>query len=110
MLIYILKFSACLAILMVFYKSVLERLSTHWFKRFYLLAALLLALFIPTLTFVEYIDPVVLSLDGLEPIPAIDTINASVEETTTDYTSILLWSIMVWVYLFLLLNFGSTYT
>lgn len=53
----LLKSSACLAILMLFYKIVLEPLSHHYFKRFYLLAALLISAIIPFITFIKYVEP-----------------------------------------------------
>lgn len=53
----LLKSSACLAILMLFYKIVLEPLNHHHFKRFYLLAALLTSAIIPFITFIKYVEP-----------------------------------------------------
>ncbi|MGB5498920.1 MAG: hypothetical protein WBM77_08340, partial [Maribacter sp.] len=55
MLLYILKFSGCLAILLIFYKLFLERENMHVFKRFYLLGALVFSLVVPTLVFTEYV-------------------------------------------------------
>ncbi|TMU54508.1 M56 family metallopeptidase [Flagellimonas algicola] len=66
MLIYILKSSACLVVLFLFYKLFLEKESIHTFKRFYLLGALVLSLIIPLLVFVEYIDaPITQEMDTL---------------------------------------------
>ncbi|AEH01203.1 M56 family metallopeptidase [Lacinutrix sp. 5H-3-7-4] len=53
----ILKSTACLAILLAFYKLFLERLNIHTFKRFYLLGAVLISIIIPFITFIEYIEP-----------------------------------------------------
>lgn len=53
----LLKSSACLAILILFYKIVLEPLNHHHFKRFYLLAALLTSAIIPFITFIKYVEP-----------------------------------------------------
>lgn len=60
MLIYIFKSVACMAILFVFYKLLLEKENMHVFKRYYLLLALGAALLIPALVFTEYVtvDPV----------------------------------------------------
>ncbi|MEB8328627.1 hypothetical protein OO009_04600 [Flavobacteriaceae bacterium KMM 6897] len=55
MWIYLLKFSALLAIFLVFYKIFLEQATMHQFKRFYLLGAFLIALCIPAITFTEYV-------------------------------------------------------
>ena len=70
MLLYILKFSACLAVLLLFYKLFLERENMHVFKRFYLLGALAFSLIVPQLVFTEYL--------ALEPVPEV------VMEPTTD--------------------------
>ncbi|MFD0796385.1 M56 family metallopeptidase [Maribacter chungangensis] len=54
--IYLLKFTACLAILYVFYKVCLENENMHTFKRVYLLASLAAALIIPIVVFTEYVE------------------------------------------------------
>ena len=56
MLAYILKSTACLAILYVFYNVFLEKESIHRLKRFYLLGALLFSLIVPALVFMEYVE------------------------------------------------------
>jgi len=101
MIIYILKFSACLALFLVFYKFVLEKEDMHVFKRFYLIGAMLVSLGIPFITFTYYIAP------GTEVIAQITESlpleNSSlILETPTDYLPIILWSI----YGFGLLLFG----
>ena len=53
---YLLKSVGCLAILFIFYKTVLERESFHNFKRFYLIGSLIAAFLIPLITFTEYIE------------------------------------------------------
>lgn len=55
MWIYLLKFSALLAIFLLFYKIFLEKATMHQFKRFYLLGAFLIALGIPAITFTDYV-------------------------------------------------------
>jgi bla regulator protein BlaR1 len=55
MWIYLLKFSALMAIFLVFYKIFLEQATMHQFKRFCLLGAFLIALCIPAITFTEYV-------------------------------------------------------
>jgi len=93
----ILKSAACLTILMVFYKLFLEQLSIHKFKRFYLLAALMVSIVIPFITFIEYIEPIT-SFGTFDPnsgntppyFPA-EIIEAQKE--TTNYLPIILWSI-----------------
>ncbi|MHA7832826.1 MAG: M56 family metallopeptidase, partial [Flagellimonas sp.] len=56
MIVFLIKSTACLAIFLAFYKLVLENESVHHFKRFYLLGALLAALIIPNIVFVEYVE------------------------------------------------------
>ncbi|MDG5490314.1 M56 family metallopeptidase [Psychroserpens sp. SPM9] len=104
MLIYLLKFSACLALFMVFYKLLLEKSSIHNFKRFYLLGALTTALIIPSLTFIEYIEPLVYdSFEMIEPLPTMVITDAVSKEVSIDYASIILWSIYgLGVFIFLL--------
>jgi bla regulator protein blaR1 len=85
MIIYILKFSACLALFLVFYKIFLEKENMHVFKRFYLLSALLFAISIPLVTFTYYIETTV------EMIPNLSQINPI--EYQTNYLPILLWSV-----------------
>ena len=71
MVAYILKSTACLAILLLFYRFFLEKESMHTFKRFYLLGSLILSLIIPLLVFVEYVtvplQQEVNTLNTLEP-------------------------------------------
>lgn len=54
--IYILKSTACLGILFLFYKLVLENSSLHTIKRFFLLGSLTVSLLIPFITFMEYVE------------------------------------------------------
>ncbi len=56
MLEYLLKSGACLAIFLLFYKLFLEQEDMHVLKRFYLLAALVLAFAIPLVVFTEYTE------------------------------------------------------
>ncbi|WP_179351266.1 M56 family metallopeptidase [Winogradskyella vidalii] len=74
MAIYLLKFSACLLVFWLLYIAFLERQNRHHFKRFYLLGVLALALIIPKLTIIEYVEPVVTTFEttatyiNVEPI------------------------------------------
>lgn len=54
--IYFLKSAACLAILLLFYRLLLERENMHVFKRFYLLAAVAISLTVPFFTFTSYVE------------------------------------------------------
>tara|TARA_R110000796_G_scaffold37722_4_gene95390 strand:- start:297141 stop:299249 length:2109 start_codon:yes stop_codon:yes gene_type:complete len=55
MILYLLKATTCLAIFLVFYKLFLEQENMHVFKRFYLIASILIAFIIPSILFTEYI-------------------------------------------------------
>ena len=105
MVIYILKFSACLAIFMVFYKLFLERSSIHKFKRFYLLGALGFALVIPSLTFIEYIEPTVVEEHTTFTMPNIEMVENAPQIVAVNYTSIILWAIYGLGVLIFLLKF-----
>ncbi|QNK76527.1 M56 family metallopeptidase [Winogradskyella sp. PAMC22761] len=83
MAIYILKFSACLFVFWIVYFLFLERQQMHHFKRFYLLSVFVLAIVIPTLTIIEYVEPVVTTFEtvptfiNIEP----DFVEAPIEAT-----------------------------
>jgi hypothetical protein len=51
---YLLNSAGCLAILLLFYKLLLENETMHQFKRFYLLGSLFAAMVIPLITFTTY--------------------------------------------------------
>ena len=104
MLVLLLKSSACLAVFLTFYKLLLENERMHTFKRFYLLAALIIALVIPSITFTEYIEvapiqnyPEILELKTTAPLV--------IEETSNFAWPVLLWSIYAAGVLFFSLRF-----
>ena len=87
---YLLKSTAILAILFVFYKLVLENTSIHNFKRAYLLGSLLASFLIPFITFTSYVE--------VSPIHSTYTQGASQvaltdAEATVNYWPIVLWTI-----------------
>ncbi len=102
MILFLLKSSACLAVFLMFYKLLLEKERMHTFKRFYLLAALVLALVIPSITFTEYVEvtptPIMIA-----PVENISTETAmTVRENTValephnigiDYWPMILWTV-----------------
>lgn len=53
---YLLNSAGCLAILLLFYKLLLEKETMHQFKRFYLLGSLFAAMVIPLITFTTYTE------------------------------------------------------
>src|SRR5690606_214941 len=92
MAVYILKFTACLAIFVVFYKLFLENQNMHRFKRYYLLASLVFAFSVPFITFTEYVEftqPIENFQTNFEPV----YIPQHIEEPQVNYTPIMLWSI-----------------
>lgn len=98
--IHLLKFSACLFILLAFYKLFFENLHIHKFKRVYLLGALVLSALIPFITFTEYIT--IVPTEVLATQPNIVYKNSLLPlETKIDYTSSILWTIYgIGVFLF----------
>jgi beta-lactamase regulating signal transducer with metallopeptidase domain len=107
MLIYILKSTACLAILFLFYKLFLENENMHVFKRFYLIGSLFFALVLPTVVFSKLVvvEPQIINetapssaMANLSPIPHIPP---ALEADITDIAPLL------WIVYFLgLLFFG----
>lgn len=93
MLIYLIKFSSCLAIFMVFYNLFLEKENMHVFKRIYLLSVIILAFSIPLITFTKYVNPVYIS-EQMESIVLSPTINTDVEASqSTNYLPLILGSL-----------------
>jgi len=92
----ILKSAACLAILMVFYKLLLEHLAIHKFKRFYLLGALVVSIVIPFITFIEYIEPnfevPYFNVNHSIPLELLP-IEKVIEAEPINYLPIILWSL-----------------
>jgi len=106
MLVYILKFSAILAIFLAFYKLFLEKENTHVFKRYYLLATLLLAVSVPCITFTTYVEAVPVT-------PAVHTASTGIEaplQTTVEVVNTIDWSTILWsIYGMGILLFGTKF-
>ena len=89
----LLKSGACLAILMLFYKLVLENQSFHQFKRFYLLGAVIASLIIPFVSFTQYLE--VSSVENLDLSTALTPLPNDNElqdiEVPINYWPIILW-------------------
>jgi bla regulator protein BlaR1 len=91
MLMYLLKSGVLLTIFYGFYKLLLENESIHAFKRYYLLVSVVLAFFIPFITFTEYIEapsqnvPIVFS-----DSPITNTFN---EDQPKNFLPFILWTI-----------------
>ncbi|MGY0391615.1 M56 family metallopeptidase [Bizionia sp. KMM 8389] len=93
--IYILKSSACLAVLMLFYKFVIEKEAIHHFKRFYLISALIVSLIIPFITFTTFVkvDHVITSKNAsrIEPVLPITDLEHSI--TISNYLPTLVYTL-----------------
>lgn len=90
MIIYILKFSACLAIFILFYKLYLEKENMHIVKRFYLLGSILFSISIPLITFTSYVDSVILT-QFIQDVNLES--NTEIIGSSTIYLPIILWFI-----------------
>ena len=104
MLVYILKFSACLTVFLLFYKLFLEKEDMHTIKRFYLLTALVLAFGIPLITLTHYVE----ASTQIEPQVVQETLLAThmpKSGTTTNYLPTILWGF----YALGVLLFGSRF-
>ncbi|TYB79094.1 M56 family metallopeptidase [Bizionia myxarmorum] len=91
--IFILKFSACLAVFMVFYKLLLEKESIHHFKRFYLLAALVTSVVIPFITFTNFVAAAPILNTGSFTTLENNTTLLEASPTLLHYMPTILWSI-----------------
>ncbi|MCF6308345.1 MAG: M56 family metallopeptidase [Flavobacteriaceae bacterium] len=88
---YLLKSGACLAILFVFYKLILENENMHQFKRIYLLGMLVVSFGIPIITFTTYIEVLETTPINFTSI----TSETQLEESTSllDYLPSILWTV-----------------
>lgn len=99
---YIIKSTAILAVLFLFYKLVLENTSIHNFKRLYLLGSLLVSFLIPFITFTNYVEV----SSTVTSYSADNFQNVFFEaEETINYWPIVLWTIYGVGVLFFSLSF-----
>jgi len=93
--IYVLKSGICMALFLMFYKLFLEKESIHVFKRFYLLASLILAFSIPLITITNYIEPEVIS--NVAPIfTDVHIVNQNEVASEVIEHNIINWSSILW--------------
>ncbi|GAB2760237.1 M56 family metallopeptidase [Salinimicrobium soli] len=88
---YFLKSAACLALLLGFYKLLLEPEDMHVFKRFYLLASVLVSALIPLITFTEYVE--ISPVSGVKNV--IFTWDSVAAEPQFTWLPFLLWGIYI---------------
>ena len=91
MLVYIIKSSACLAVFLLIYKLLLEKENMHVFKRFYLLASILVSFGIPFITFTQYIEIPLNINNTVISNPSLTPLNSV--EASVNYVPYILWSI-----------------
>ena len=91
MLAYLIKSSACLLVFSLFYRLFLEKENIHYFKRFYLLGSLALALYIPLITFTTYIEqPTAFQVSNTSFSNAVEVIP---NEESIHWIPIILWAV-----------------
>ena len=105
MLLQIIKIIACLSILLVFYKLVLEKENMHQFKRYFLLSAVFIAIGVPYITFTNYVTPTEIAQPVIENtnITPFTPIGSKFEKAF-DY-SIILWGLYAIVTLIFIIKF-----
>ncbi len=91
---YLLKFSACLFIFWLVYVLLLEKLQMHHFKRFYLLGSFVIALVIPQLTIIEYVEPIV---QNFETSPMYIPIESTLTEVQLDEKPVITAENILWL-------------
>ncbi|WP_299097326.1 M56 family metallopeptidase [uncultured Winogradskyella sp.] len=94
---FLLKFSACLLVFWLTYVLFLEKQQMHHFKRFYLLGSFAMALIIPQLTIIEYIEPIVQNFEittAFIPIEA-EVMPQPIETSPVLTLETILWSIYI---------------
>jgi len=94
MLLYLLKFSACLVLFLAYYKVFLEKESMHRFKRAFLLFSIAASSVIPLITFVTYAEIIPVSTAGFDAdIPQVSNVLSPIQTEINDYWPIFGWSI-----------------
>ncbi|WP_350292723.1 M56 family metallopeptidase [uncultured Croceitalea sp.] len=94
MLIYLLKSAACMAIFLLFYKLLLEKENMHIFKRSYLMLALVASFVIPSLVFVEYVEPALTTYNNTTTF--VQTSTPIVTETPARDIDVINWYLIAW--------------
>lgn len=107
MISYLLKFSACLAVFMLFYKFFLEKESFHKFKRGYLLVILMISAIIPLITFITYVEIASIEIPAYNSeIATPPYVPEHMLEGPAKLWSIILWSIYLIGVLVFTIRFG----
>jgi len=105
---YLLKFSACLLVFWLLYLLLLEKQQMHRFKRFYLLGSFVVALVIPQLTIIEYIEPIVQNFEVSNPFIPIEA--EFVPQPTNEAPVITLEAVLWTIYTIGVLLFSVRFT
>jgi bla regulator protein BlaR1 len=108
MIIYILKSTSCLALLLAFYHLVLEKEKMHVFNRFYLLGSVLFSFLAPL--YIIYIDATPVILEAIQTTSEINLTDSTtleiIKEKTINYTQIFI-SVYMLISFILLIRFGK---
>lgn len=91
--IYLLKSSGCLLAFYIFYKAFFETTSFHFFKRFYLLIAVVISFGIPFITFTSYISLPISEMENFVSTETSNVIPTTISEEQTNYTTVILWTL-----------------
>ena len=91
--IYLLKSSGCLLAFYIFYKAFFETTSFHFFKRFYLLLAVVLSFGIPFITFTSYVSLPIAETKAFVISETSNVVPTTIIEEKINYTPIILWSL-----------------
>ncbi len=110
MVLYILKSTACMAILLLFYKFLLEKETMHVFKRYYLLGALVVSLLIPSIVFTEYIEASPVIYSSTEEVLTIADTILPIAETPKEIDVINIPLVLLSIYLLGLTVFGFRFS
>ncbi|MFH6602472.1 M56 family metallopeptidase [Maribacter algicola] len=96
MVIFLVKSAACMLFFFLFYKLLLEQESMHKFKRFYLLAALVISFIIPSIVLTEYVEvrPATSSLLTTIPSATPETSQNPVAAQAIDPFD---WTLFLWI-------------
>lgn len=91
MIIYLLKSASCLALLLLFYRFVLEKEKMHNFNRFYLLGSVLFSFLSPFATFATKVKPTIINSNkGFVNTIFIDNSALMIAESAFNYSQILI--------------------
>ncbi|PIB38690.1 hypothetical protein BFP75_15575 [Maribacter sp. 4G9] len=97
-----------MAILLLFYKLVLERENMHVFKRFFLLSAVMASFIIPGIVFVEYVEPTI--SQAISTTSDASLVSPQIAQRPSDM-DVINWARLLWTIYFIgVVGFGFRFT